>query len=213
MVDWVHRNTTSLWPRVALDSELMLSTRRLCKYGQRMRFHSSSWAIHTHKRLVGSSTSSNDTDHSTDAARDNLLGAGWELDTGLALIWVVPNDGDIVSGSTSKGTTVANLLLDVGDNGTFRDLADWENVSDGQSSVLPSVDELAGVHALVGDESLGMELESVWVAKDDLGKWCTTSWVVNDIFYDATNVSMTLSIIEVSELSWSLSQAGRRGEN
>ena len=24
MVDWVHGNTTSLWPRVALDSELML---------------------------------------------------------------------------------------------------------------------------------------------------------------------------------------------
>ena len=32
MVDWVHGNTTSLWPRVALDSELVLSAGRLC-YG------------------------------------------------------------------------------------------------------------------------------------------------------------------------------------
>jgi len=30
VIDWVHGNTTSLWPRVALDGELMLGTGSLC---------------------------------------------------------------------------------------------------------------------------------------------------------------------------------------
>lgn len=173
----------------------------------------SCWGIRTHERLVGSATSSNDTDHSTDAARDNLLGTGWELDASLALIWVVSNNGNVVSGSASKSTTVTDLLLDVGDDGTLGDLADWENVSDGQSSVLASVDELAGVHALVGDEGLRVELESVWVTEDDLCERRTTSWVVDDILHNAANVSMTLGIIEVSELSWRLIKSCIRSES
>ena len=32
MVDWVHGHTTSLGPRVALDGELVLGTRRLCMF-------------------------------------------------------------------------------------------------------------------------------------------------------------------------------------
>lgn len=121
------------------------------------------------------------------------------------------NNGNVVSGSASKSTTVTDLLLDVGDDGTLRDLADWEDVSDGQSSVLASVDELAGVHALVGNEGLGVELESVWVAEDNLCERRTTSGVVDDILHNAANVTMTLSIVEVSELSWRLveSRVGR----
>ena len=34
MVDWIHGNATSLGPRVALDSELMLRTGCLCKSDQ-----------------------------------------------------------------------------------------------------------------------------------------------------------------------------------
>jgi hypothetical protein len=56
MVNGVHGNTTSLGPAVALDSELMLGARSL-KEG-----------------LVGTTTSSNDTDHATGTAADNLLG-------------------------------------------------------------------------------------------------------------------------------------------
>jgi len=95
MVDGVHGNTTSLWPGVTLDSELMLSTRCL------------------HQWFVGTSTTCNNTDHTTGIACNDLLGTGWELDTGLALIWVVADDGDVVSGGTSQRTTVSNLALDV----------------------------------------------------------------------------------------------------
>ena len=47
--------------------------------------------------LLGTTTTSDDADHTTDRALDDLLSTGWELDTGLALIWVVADDSDIVA--------------------------------------------------------------------------------------------------------------------
>lgn len=57
MVDRVHGNTTSLGPAVTLDGELMLGTRSL------------------EEGLVSSATTSDNTDHSSGVAADNLLGA------------------------------------------------------------------------------------------------------------------------------------------
>ena len=86
------------------------------------------------------------------------------------------DNGDVVSGGSGKSSSVANSLLDVGDDGTLRHLTDGENVTDGQGSLLSSVDELTSVHALVGDESLGNLLESVGVTEDDLGEGSTTTY-------------------------------------
>lgn len=192
VIDWVHGNTTSLGPRVALDSELVLSTRSL------------------HERLVGTSTTSDNSNHATDGALDDLLCAGWELDAGLALIWVVANDSHVVSRCPAERTSVANLLLHVADNGTFGDGAKWEDVADGEGGVLAGVDELAGVHALVGDESLGVQLVSVWVAENDTGERRTAASVVDNLLDDTTNVSMALSEIVGAELGRSLVEALKR---
>jgi hypothetical protein len=54
------------------------------------------------ERLVRSSTTGDDTDHTTDRALDNLLCAGWELDAGLALVWVVADDGDVVTAGAAE---------------------------------------------------------------------------------------------------------------
>lgn len=137
----------------------------------------------------------------------NLLGAGRQLDTGLALIGVVADDGDVVAGGTAEGATVANALLDVGDNGTLRHGAQRENVADGQSGVLSSVDELAGVHALVGNEGLGVQLELVGIAEDNLGERSTTAGVVDDLLDDTTNISVSLGVVEGSEFGGSLVEA------
>lgn len=77
------------------------------------------------------------------------------------------DDGDVVAGSTTKRTTVGGLVFDVGEDGTFGDCVEGQDVADGESSVLSGVDELASVHALVGDESLGVVLELIWVAESD----------------------------------------------
>ena len=193
MVDGVHGNTTSLGPAVALDSELMLGTRGL------------------EEGLVGTATASDDADHATGVAVDDLLGAGGELDTGLALVGVVADDGDVVAGGAAERAAVAGLLLDVGDDGTLGDGAEGEDVADGQGGLLAGVDELAGVHALIGDEGLLVLLELVGVAEDDLGEGRTTAGIVDDVLDYAPYVTVSLGVVEGSELGGSLSQAGDAG--
>lgn len=193
VINGVHGNTTSLGPAVALDSELVLGTRGL------------------QEGLVGSATTSDDTDHTTGGAGDDLLGTGGELDTGLALVGVVADDGDVVAGGTGHGATVTDLLLDVGDDGTLGHGAQGQDVTDGQSSVLSGVDELASVHALVGNEGLGLLLELVGGAEHDLGEGSTSAGVVDDLLHDTADVSMTLGVVEGSELGRSLAQVGVGG--
>ena len=190
MVDGVHGNTTSLGPGVALDSELMLGARGL------------------EEGLVGTATAGDDADHGAGAAVDDLLGAGGKLDAGLALIVVVADDGHVVAGGTGQGTTVTDLLLDVGDDGTLGHGGEGQDVADGQGGLLAGVDELAGVHALVGDEGLGVLLELVGVLEDDLGEGSATTGVVDDLLHDAAEVTMALGVVESAELGRGLVEAG-----
>lgn len=190
VIDGVHGNTTSLGPRVALDSELVLGTGSL------------------EQRLVGTATTGNDTNHTTGGVLDDLLGTGGELDTGLALLGVVANDGNVVTGGTAKSTTVTGLLLDVGDDGTLGQRAEGKNVADGELSVLTGVDELAGVHALVGNEGLGDHLELVGVTELDLGEGSTATGIVDDLLDNTTGVTVTLGVVEGTELGRGLVKTG-----
>lgn len=135
---------------------------------------------------------------------NDLLGTGGELDAGLALIGVVTDNGDVVAGGAAEGATVADLGLDVGDDGTLRHGAEGENVADGQGGLLAGVNELAGVHALVGDEGLGVLLELVGVTEDDLGQGGTTAGVVDDVLHDTADIAVALGIVEVAELGGGL---------
>lgn len=167
----------------------------------------------TQQGFVGSSTSSDNTDHASCIALDDLLGTRWELDTGLALIRVVANNGHIVARCASKGTTVTRLLLNVRDNGSFWDGAEGQDVSDSEVGVLAGVDELAGVHALVGDEGLGMESESIGVTEDDLGQRGSSSTLVNDLRDNASHIARAFGIIEGSEFRWRFPETGVGGED
>ncbi len=157
MVNRVHGNTTSLGPAVALDGELVLGARSL------------------EEGLVGTATTGDDTDHTAGAGVDDLLGTGGQLDTGLALVGVVADDGDVTTRGTAKSAAVTDLLLDVGDDGTLGHLTEREDVADGKGGLLAGVDELAGVHALVGDEGLADLLELVGVTENDLGEGSTAT--------------------------------------
>ena len=123
------------------------------------------------------------------------------------------DNGDVVTGGTADSTTVTNLLLDVGDNGTLRDGGKGEDVADGESGVLAGVDELAGVHALVGDEGLALLLELVGGVEDNAGERSTTTGVVDDLLHNTTDVAVALGIVERSELSRGLVQPGVGGED
>jgi hypothetical protein len=95
-----------------------------------------------HERFVCTSTTSDDTDHTTACIGENLLSTGWELDTGLALIGVVADDGNVVAGGAAERATVTVLVFDVGEDGTFGDGVKREDVADGERGVLSGVDEL-----------------------------------------------------------------------
>lgn len=118
------------------------------------------------------------------------------------------NEGNVVTGGTTESASVTDLLLDVGDDGTLRNRTQRQDVSDGESGPLSGIDELTGVHALVGDEGLGDILEAVRVAEGDLCERSTTARVVDDLSHNAANVSMSLSIVEGTELGWRLVETG-----
>jgi hypothetical protein len=144
VIDGVHGNTTSTGPAVALGSELIIVS--ICSP---VIFADVAYLVlgtrGLKEGLVGTSTTGDDTNHTTAGGRKNLLGAGGELDTGLALVGVVADDGNVVTRGTAERTTVTGLVLDVGEDGTLGDGVEGQDVADGESGVLSGVDELLGV--------------------------------------------------------------------
>ncbi len=172
MVDGVHGHTTSPGPRVPLHSELVLRPARL------------------HQRFVRPASTGRNPDHASHGALDYLLRARRQLDSRLALVRVVPNDCDVVPGRPAQRTPVPDLLLHVAHHRSLRHAAEGQHVSDRQAGVLARVDELAGVHALVRDEGLGVQLEAVRVAEDDFGEGRAATGVVDDVLDDTADVAM-----------------------
>ena len=85
------------------------------------------------------------------------------------------DDGRVVAGGTSECAAVTNLLLDVADDSTLRQLRDREDVADRKLGLLAAVDEGTGVETLRRDKSLLAELVTVGIAEDDTGKGSTTA--------------------------------------
>lgn len=123
------------------------------------------------------------------------------------------NDDDVVTRGASKCATVSNLVLNVGHDGTLRDGAKGENVANGKLGLLASVNKLTSVKALVSNEGLGASFVVVRIAEDDLGEGSSTAGVVDDLFDETSGVTVTLGVVESSELGSTLSQTGVGLEN
>ena len=187
MLNGVHGNTSDSWPAVSLNLVLVVLVTRL------------------HDWLVNSTTSRNHPNHGTAGTVQSLSGTRWESDSGLLTIIGVTNDDSTATGSLCQGTSVTNLTLEIADNRTLWDLVDWQNVTDSQLSGLTAVDELTSVHTLSSDEVSLNQLVSVWIAEDNTGDWSTSTWVVEDILDNSLDVTVSLGVIEGSQLGRSLS--------
>ena len=86
------------------------------------------------------------------------------------VINIVAHDDRIISGGTCKGATVSHVLLHIADDGSLRHGSQGQHVANGQSGLLSTVEELAGVHALGRDEQLLLVLESERVTESHLQK-------------------------------------------
>ena len=122
------------------------------------------------------------------------------------------DDSRVVAGRASERTTVTGLLLDVADDSTLRQLRDREDVADRKLGLLAAVDEGTGVEALSGNESLLAELVAVGVTEDNAGERSATTSVVNNFFYNSTDVSIALRVVKVAEFCRGLVVVGVRFE-
>lgn len=195
VINWVHGHTSGLWPRVSLDLVLVVGSTSLQQW------------------LVDSTTTGNDTNDTSSGRRKDLLGTRWQLDSGLALIVVVTNDDDIVTRGSAQSTSVTRLLLNVGDNGTLRARTQRQHVTNVQGSLSTTVHKLTGVKAFVGDEGLLSHLVLVRVTEDNLSQRSTSTWVVDDLLNDTTDITFTFGIVQGSQLGSTLSQSGVGGED
>lgn len=82
--------------------------------------------------LIGSLTSGADSDHGSAVSEHGLSGSGRKSDSGLLSIVGVSDDDGGAAGSSGEATSVTNLTLAVGHDGTLRKGVDGENVSDGE---------------------------------------------------------------------------------
>jgi len=124
------------------------------------------------QRLVDPPTPSNDPDGSPRGARHCLLGTARKANAGLVVVGGVADDGGVVAGCACEGAAVADLLLDVADDGAFGALGDGEDVADGEGSFFTAVDEGAGVETFGGDEGFFAEFVAVGVAENDASEGC-----------------------------------------
>ena len=114
MLDWVHGNTSHSWEVVSLSLVLVPGSVGLEEW------------------LVGSLSSSNDSNHSSALTHDGLSGSRWKSDSGLSEVIGVTDDDSRGSGSSGELSSVSGLTLAVGHNGTFWQGVDWKNISNRQ---------------------------------------------------------------------------------
>lgn len=131
------------------------------------------------QRLIDPPTTSHDPDRRPRTPRHRLLRPTRQTDTGLVLIRRVSDHRCVIPRRPCERTAVAELLLDVADDGALGALADREDVAHGESRFFAAVDEGAGVHAFGGDEGFFAEFVTVGVPEDDLGEGSTSAWLLD----------------------------------
>jgi len=112
MFDRVHGNTSDMRPAVSLNSVFVVSSTGF------------------QHRFVLSSTTSDDTDHSSVGRFVQFLGARWKFDSGFTSIWVVGDDGNISTRSFGNLTSVTAFFFQRASDNTFRHRTNWQTVTD-----------------------------------------------------------------------------------
>lgn len=195
MLDGVHRNTSNSGPAVALNLVLVVLVTGL------------------HDWLIDSATAGNHTDHSSAGTIKGLSGTRGESDSGLLTIIGLADDDSAAARGLSQRSAVANLAFQVADHSTLGDLVDGQDVTDSELSVLAAVDELSTVHTLGSNEVALDQLVSVGVSEDNSRNRSSSARIVNDLSNNTLDIAVSLSKVQRSQLSSSLSVSGHSLED
>jgi hypothetical protein len=188
MLHGVHGNTTNYGPIVALGLSSIISTTSL------------------EDGLLNTSTTSNNSNHGTGESRNALLLARWHLQ--LSGIVSVANYSAVLTGGTSKRSTISKLFFDIANNSTLGHLTNGENVSNSKGGLLADIDELTGIHALGSNEILFVEFILVRIAEDYLGNGSTTARVMNNFLHKTAKITSALSKINRAVLGGANTMSG-----
>lgn len=181
MVNGVHSDTSDTGPSVTLSSVLVVGGTGL-KHG-----------------LIGSLSTSNNTNHGSAGTKDGLSDTGWESHSGLNTFLGVTNDNSGGTGSSGERASVTVLGLNVGANGTFGHGINWQDVANGKKCFLSTVDVHSSVHSFNSDEILSALFVFVLVSEDNLGEGCTSTTVVDDVSHNTLDVALSFGEIKSSE--------------
>jgi len=113
----------------------------------------------------------------------------------------VTDDDGGAAGGAGEGPSVTGLGLAVGDDGSFGEAIDGQDIADRESSLGTSVDELTSEETLNGDEILSTKLVLVGISEDNLGKRSASTSIVHNFLDDSLDVTFSLGEVEGSELS------------
>lgn len=153
------------------------------------------------------------------------------------------DDGSIITRSSGNTAAVSGLFFQAGHNGTLGHLTDRHHVANSQLSLLAAIDELTGVHAFSGNEELLAGLVAIGIPNGFItnvnhyliinwplvmraqilgigiipevnnGEWSTTSRIVDDVFDDTLDITISFGIINSSEPGRSLPIFGVSDKN
>lgn len=180
MVDGVHTNTLNLRP----VGSLSLVEMELVSCLQ--------------DRLFSSSSSSDQTDGGSAGSREGLSGSGWESNSSLGAIVRLTDDGGIAAGGSSESSSISFISLDVANDGTFSNFSKGKYVSDCDVSAGSAVDVLTSVGSFSSEEVLFSSFISIGVSEGDFSEGSSSSGVVEDLFNDTSNVSVSFGVIQTT---------------
>jgi len=92
-------------------------------------------------------------------------------------------------------------------------LTNGHDIANSKVRLLSAIDELAGVHALCGNEQLLADLVPVGIAEMDNSKGSTAARIVDDVPHDSLDVAITFGVVDGSESGSTLPALGVRREN
>jgi len=165
------------------------------------------------ERLVLPLAAGANTDHGSADTLDGLPLAGRELDSGDSAVVGVTYDDSGGAGCSGERAAISLLALDVGDDGTLRQLVDRKDVANREGSLGTAVNELAGVHSLDGDEILDSLLVAIGVPEGNLGERRTSTGIVNNVLNHSLDVTLSFSVVKSSESGGSHSVSLVRSKN
>jgi len=150
--------------------------------------------------LFGSAATSDDSDHGTRFTLHGLSSARGKSDSRLGSIFGVTDDGAVGSGGSGQVASVSQVGFDVAYQGTFGDLVHGEDITDGESSTLTTINVLTGVHTFGADEIFCVLLIAISISKTDFGDGSSSSAIMDDFFNNTFNITVSFSIVKVSKL-------------